>query len=308
MPTKHRGWSLVLVGGIGAVGGYFAASGLSELLQPIFGWRVMWLLNLPTGLLVIALSGVLPESARFLQHMGRRAEARAELARFGAVVVASPPEPDRESHAPLPPVERNYAGTTVALTLAALAWGAVNFGLLLWLPSVLVDEGFSIGVASGIIKNSSLVALPMILICVWLYSRCSTKWSLATMIGIITLGLVAVLLRGVGPDSLSSPVVSTTLLIVGSTGAIAVLLPYTAESYPLRFRGRASGWIAGCSKLGGLMAQGFSLALGVPPLGLAALVVALPAAASIALIGKFGMETRGSDLREFDKRPWKAPA
>ena len=29
MPTKHRGWALVLVGGIGAVGGYFAASVLA---------------------------------------------------------------------------------------------------------------------------------------------------------------------------------------------------------------------------------------------------------------------------------------
>ncbi len=27
MPTRHRGWCLVLVGGIGAVGGYLAASG-----------------------------------------------------------------------------------------------------------------------------------------------------------------------------------------------------------------------------------------------------------------------------------------
>ena len=26
MPTRHRGWSLVMVGGIGALGGYLAAS------------------------------------------------------------------------------------------------------------------------------------------------------------------------------------------------------------------------------------------------------------------------------------------
>src|SRR5204863_3874718 len=29
MPTRHRGWGLVMVGGIGAVGGYFAASACS---------------------------------------------------------------------------------------------------------------------------------------------------------------------------------------------------------------------------------------------------------------------------------------
>src|SRR5690606_32710145 len=34
MPSKHRGWSLVIVGGLGAVGGYFAASAISALLVP----------------------------------------------------------------------------------------------------------------------------------------------------------------------------------------------------------------------------------------------------------------------------------
>lgn len=302
MPTKHRGWALVLVGGVGAVGGYFAASGLSELLQPIYGWRIMWLLNLPTGLIVIALSSVLPESARFLQHMGRGAEARAVLAKFGAVVVATPPKLDDTSHSHLPPVDRKYIGTTWALTLAALAWGLVNFGLLLWLPSALVEEGFSVGVASGIIKNSSLVALPMVTVCTLLYSRWSTKWSLALMLALITTGLLAVLMRGSGVPALTSPVVSTTLLIVGSTGAISILLPYTAECYPLRIRGRASGWVAGCSKLGGLMAQGVSLFLGVPPLGVAALTIGAPALIAIALIGKFGAETRGRDLRDLETR------
>jgi putative MFS transporter len=300
MPTRHRGWSLVLVGGIGSVGGYFAASFLSELLQPSMGWRVMWLLNLPTGLLIIALSGLLPESARFLQHMGRTAEARAELARFGSVLVSGPAKVEEESHAPLPPMKGIALGATVALTLAALSWGLVNFGFLLWLPSALVEEGFSVGVASGIIKNSSLIALPMVLVCTWLYSQWSTKWTLTAMLFIVALGLVAALLRGSGLPGLSSPEVYTALLIVGSTGAISVLLPYTAECYPLRVRGRASGWVAGCSKLGGLLAQAVSLFLGVPPLGYAATAILLPTAASLALIGRFGTETRGRDLRELE--------
>ncbi len=37
MPTKHRGWCLVLLGGVGTIGGYFATSELSSLLQPFFG-------------------------------------------------------------------------------------------------------------------------------------------------------------------------------------------------------------------------------------------------------------------------------
>src|SRR5204862_276860 len=161
MPTRHRGWSLVLVGGIGALGGFFAASSLSALLQPVFGWRIMWFLNLPTGLILVALSPLLPESARFLQQTGPTVLARAVLARFGVTLTAAanavaPPQP--ESHAPVPPVSHGFLGITTALTLAAMAWGLVNFGLLLWLPTALVAEGRSVGASSALIAKSTLIA------------------------------------------------------------------------------------------------------------------------------------------------------
>src|ERR1044071_2522477 len=216
MPTKHRGWSLVLVGGIGAIGGTFAASALSALLQPIFGWRIMWFLNLPTGLFLVALSPFLPESTRFLQHMGRIDEARAVLARFGAV--AMPPGDvgeDAGGHAPLPPT--GFAGTTTALTLLALSWGLVNFGLLLWLPSGLVAEGNSVALSSAIIAKSTLLAAPTILVAVWLYSAWSTKGALLSMAAITALGLGALLLRGTGLfPMLANPVLPIVLLILGT--------------------------------------------------------------------------------------------
>src|SRR5207244_9282277 len=84
MPSKHRGWALVLVGGLGAVGGYFAASGFSALLQPVFSWRILWLLNLPTGLSLVLLGAFIPESAKFLLARGRREEARVVMQRFGS--------------------------------------------------------------------------------------------------------------------------------------------------------------------------------------------------------------------------------
>ena len=90
VPTKHRGWCLVLIGGIGTIGGYFATSALSALLQPFFGWRIMWLIGFPSGLILIALSPLLPESARFLLETGRVEEARQMLARYGAVIRADP--------------------------------------------------------------------------------------------------------------------------------------------------------------------------------------------------------------------------
>jgi putative MFS transporter len=277
----------VLIGGIGTVGGYFATSSLSALLQPYFGWRVMWLLGFPTGVVLVALSPLLPESARFLLHMGRLEEARETFARFGAVITIEPdallagdatatsgPEGDR----PKPGMSRALLGTSIALTLAALAWGFVNYGVLLWLPAALVAEGRSVGLASGIIARSTLIAVPAIAVATYLYSIWSTKRALVVAIGITTLGLVATLLRGNGALAImSNPVVSVSLLIVGTSWVISFLLPYTAESFPIRLRGRATGWVAGCSKTGGVLAQGLAALAVVPALGVAAGVVAVPA-------------------------------
>src|SRR5260221_4330365 len=84
MPVMVGGWALVLVGGFGAVGCNLAVGGLYALLQPTFGWRVLWLLNLPTGLSLVLLGALIPESAKFLLARGPRAEARRVMERFGS--------------------------------------------------------------------------------------------------------------------------------------------------------------------------------------------------------------------------------
>ena len=75
------------------------------------------------------------------------------------------------------------------------------------------------------------------------------------MIGITACGFGHIAPRNGLVPLLSNPMVPLVLLIVGSTGAISILLPYTAENYPVKVRGRATGWVAGCSKFGGLIAQ-----------------------------------------------------
>jgi putative MFS transporter len=64
MPVEHRGWTLVLVGAFGLIGGWFAASGCATLLEPHFGWRILWFLNAPTGIILIFCNKLIPESPR----------------------------------------------------------------------------------------------------------------------------------------------------------------------------------------------------------------------------------------------------
>src|SRR5690606_9651795 len=116
-------------------------------------------------------------------------------------------------------------------------------------------------------------AAPTILVSTWLYSRWSTRGALIVMQMMTTVGLLGFLVRSTGLEMLANPIVPLVLVIVGSSGVISILLPYTAESYPLRVRGRATGWIAGCTKLGGVMAQGLAVLGVVPPFGAASLAI-----------------------------------
>jgi MFS transporter, putative metabolite:H+ symporter len=304
MPTRHRGWCLVLVGGIGTMGGYFITSSLSALLQPYFGWRIMWLLGLPISMILVLVSPLLPESARFLQSMGRFREATETLARFGITLDTSAPR--SAAHESLPGASaipfRKLLGLTCALTLTALCVGFVSLGVLLWLPGSLMHEGRSMGAASKLIARSTLIAAPTTLLVAWLYGVWSTKRTLILSVVVTTLGLAAILLRDAGGVTLlSNPVFPVVLLIVGTSGIISMILPYSAESYPLRVRGRATGWVAGFSKAGGMLAQGLGALALVPALGLAAGAVAIPCTVSILLLALLGRETHGRDLRELER-------
>ena len=75
-------------------------------------------------------------------EMGRPDEARAMLARYGSVMETKPATPDEnaaktgieEGTSGIRSNFRPLLGLSIALTFVALAWGFVNFGVLLWLP------------------------------------------------------------------------------------------------------------------------------------------------------------------------------
>jgi MFS transporter, putative metabolite:H+ symporter len=300
MPTKHRGWSLVLVGGLGAVGGYFAASTFSAILQPFFGWRILWILNLPTGLSLVLLGTFIPESAKFLLARGRREEARNVMERFGSkarqtrvaeqTALEQGPSVALTGHA--------FFGKLFALSLGATCFSLINFGLLLWLPADLIAKGYSVGLSSKLLAESALIAFPTVFIVAYLYSRWSTKWSVVAALTVTLAGLAGVLwleFSGAG-----NPVLPVALLIIGTNGLIAMLLPYTAESFPLRIRGRTTGTVAACTKAGGMFAQLAAMFALVPALDVVSLIIIVPTTAALILVAWYGKETRGRDLRDLD--------
>jgi putative MFS transporter len=153
--------------------------------------------------------------------------------------------------------------------------------------------------SSRLLALSALIAFPTVFLCTFIYSRWSTKWALTSTLAITFLGLIWILL--LENQTGGNPVWPVALLIIGSNGIIAVILPYASESYPIKIRGRATGWIAACTKIGGVLAQTLSITALVPPVGTSAILIMVPILIALALFIRYGTETRGLDLRQLEQ-------
>lgn len=151
---------------------------------------------------------------------------------------------------------------------------------------------------SSLLAESALIAFPTIFIAAYVYSRWSTKWSVIGSIAVTLIGLAGVFALELA--LLPSPVLPVALLIIGTNALIAMLLPYVAESFPLRVRGRTTGTVAACSKAGGMIAQFFAILALVPALDLVSVIIFVPTALALVLVVWFGKETKGRDLRDLD--------
>lgn len=309
IPTRHRGWLLVALGGVGTSAGYLLASGAATLVEPGFGWRALWLLNLPTGALIILLNRYIPESPRFLALAGLEDQARAVLQRFSgtAAPTAAPVHPAGEAARPDPHASARigmrqllrgrHAAISWGLMVCAVAWGLANFGFLLWLPANLINLGIDAQASAALLARSAILALPGIGVVVWFYQRWSSIRTLVLFIGLTALSLLfffAIALADLHSTTLT--IVGTVALLLSISGVIATLIPYAAEIYPVHLRSTGAGLIAGGSKFGGILGAVIGVAGLFEHFMLSALLIALPMAVAGWMLARSGIETRGHGL------------
>jgi putative MFS transporter len=161
-----------------------------------------------------------------------------------------------------------------------------------------VSKGYSVELTSRLLAESALIAFPTVFVAAYIYSRISTKWSVVGSVAVTLIGLVGVFALEL--RMIPSPVLPVALLIVGTNGLIAMLLPYAAESFPLRIRGRTTGTVAACTKAGGMFAQFLAILALVPPLDIVSVIIFVPTVLALVLLALYGKETKGRDLRDLD--------
>ncbi|MBW3608000.1 MAG: MFS transporter [Actinobacteria bacterium] len=311
IPSRHRGWLMVLIGG-DVAGAYILTSWLSSALVPEYSWRILWLIGLPTGLLLIVLNRWIPESPRFLLAHGRDEDARAVMARYGAKLV-----PDQKPELAVEElVQSRFAQLfarplrrpTAVVVLLGLGIGLVTFGFQLWIPTNLRDLGYADVTADRILRDSALIGFPLNFLIAWLYGFWSSKKTIVLLAGLTAVALFAFAVAG---DAVAGDrTLLNALLVVpiwGISSLVAVLAAYSAEVYPTRIRSRGSGLAAAVSKAGGVVVIAIVVAAIAPPtITGTALLGAIPMALAALAAAIFGIETRKRRLEEITAQEFEA--
>jgi putative MFS transporter len=161
VPARARGRWLGFLAVI-VVTGLPVAILLSRVLIPAYGWRSMFILGGIGALVVWWIRKSLPESPRWLESVGRTAEAEALLQRIEAESPGPLPAPVTAGRAPSRALATLFRPPLLArMVLGSIALIVINtliYGFITWLPTFFVRQGLPIATSFNFVLIMSLGA------------------------------------------------------------------------------------------------------------------------------------------------------
>lgn len=310
-PSRVRGRFIVLLESFWGLG-WIAAACIAYFFIPLYGWRMAFLIGALPALYVCLIRMHMPESVRYLLAHGRIGEARQ-------IVVSL----ERQLHVPVAPFvseketvpvvakasfrelwKKPFASRTIMLWLV---WFGINFsyyGIFMWLPSLVFQQGFTVVKTFEYVLIMTLAQLPGYYCAAWLVDKIGRKYTLSAFL----------LFSGVASYFFGHASTAAALMMWGSVmsffnlGAWGVLYTYTPEQYPTAIRALGSGWAAGFGRFGGMAAPMMVGALLARSFGFASVfyMFALVFAAVAVIVMSLGVESKQKDLESISERLVKA--
>ncbi|GAC1328119.1 MAG: MFS transporter [Beijerinckiaceae bacterium] len=288
--------------------GLALAAGLSLLLLPRFGWRVLFAVGVVPALILLFVRRHMPESVRYLISRGRLREARETVAEVERKALAELPVPATTvSSAAIQPevnidpgvtvfelLQPKRRRTTLLLWIVSFCFFWSSNGLLFMLPTILTQRGIPLSQAISFALVQAVFGVFGYSICGFLIDRFGRR---PVLFLYFFIGSAFHLWFAMASGSWMYVAIACVGWVnpgvYGPTGV------YVGELHPTHLRATAVGWFFGIGRIGSFLAPtvvGLMLAYGLGPYVLHTFALTY-LIASFAIIA-IGIETKGMVLEQ----------
>lgn len=312
VPAQARGKFIVLLESFWAYGWILAAL-IAYLIIPAHGWRIAFAIGALPAFYVWVIRRKLPESPRWLLSRGRTAEAESVLRQLedesdritksaprvrvnlelgvtdGAV---SEPASWRELWS------TQFVARTTALWVLWFCLVFGYYGIFIWLPTLLVNSGFSIVRSFQFVLIGALAQIPGYFSAAYLVEKVGRRPVISVFL--LMSGLTAICF---GHSTTTFNIIFwSSLMSFFNLGAWGAVYTYTPELYPTRIRARGAGMAAAIGRIGGIVAP-IVVGMLLPRIGRVGIMLlnAIFFFVGAAVVVWLGDETKGRVLEEISE-------
>lgn len=255
-PARIRGRMVVWLEAFWALGWIMAAL-IAWLVIPAStnGWRWALAVGIVPTLYAAVVRLHLPESVRFLERKGRHHEAERAVRTFEASAgIAAPATTPAAAPTQATTDDTIWSPKFRARTVALwTVWFMINlsyYGAFIWIPSLLVTQGFALTKSFQFTLLMTLAQLPGYAVASWLIEAWGRR---ATLASFLLGSAVAAVVFGTA-TSHTMVLVGGLLLSFFNLGAWGALYAIGPELYPTRIRGAGTGSAAAFGRIASIIA------------------------------------------------------
>lgn len=300
-PARLRGRFIVLLESFWAIG-WIVAACIAYFLIPVYGWRMAFVIGALPAFYVFLIRLHMPESVRFLLSKGRVEEARSIVMsleeRLHVPVAPFSKEPETVVEKQATSFSSLWRKPFIVRTVMLwLVWFGIvysYYGIFMWLPSLVYQQGFTVVKTFEYVLIMTLAQLPGYYCAAWLVDVVGRKYTLSLFL--LCSGIASYFFGH--SDTAGMIMLWGAIMSFFNLGAWGVIYTYTPELYPTSIRALGSGWAAGIGRIGGMAAPvlvGIMLSQGFG-MGAVFYMFAFVFIAVSAVVLGLGVESKQKDL------------